>query len=94
MSFLSGLGIYAGRFLRWNSWDVVARPGLLAGDIQEWLVNPFDHPLSIVFPLLFAVVLFTFYLTLWAVASERGPGRSFPNNRSTGFFDVPTPTVE
>jgi uncharacterized membrane protein len=94
MSLLSGMGIYAGRFLRWNSWDVVARPGLLAGDIEEWFTNPFDHPLSIVFPLLFGVVLFTFYLTLWAVASDDGARPSIATDRSMRFFDAPGQTVE
>lgn len=67
MSFLCGVGIFAGRFWRWNSWDVIARPGLIAGDLKEWMINP--HPLSIVFPLLFAAFLFTSYLTLLAAAS-------------------------
>jgi len=70
MSLLSGIGIYAGRFLRWNSWDVVARPWLIVGDIKELIVTPSYWVFSIVFPLVFALFLFTFYLTLWAVASS------------------------
>ena len=57
-------------------------------------MNPFNHRLSIVFPLLFAVVLFTFYLTLWAVASGGGPGQTIASNQSSGFFDGPTQTME
>src|SRR3954467_5394183 len=54
MSFLCGVGIYAGRFLRWNSWDVVARPMVIAADVKDWVIDPFYRPLSIVFPMLFA----------------------------------------
>lgn len=37
---LSGFGIYLGRVLRWNSWDVVARPGELAGTIFNLFSSP------------------------------------------------------
>lgn len=32
---MSGFGIYAGRFLRWNSWDAVARPHAMASYAQH-----------------------------------------------------------
>lgn len=41
---LSALGVYLGRVHRWNSWDVIARPGSLVAQIGSGLVNPFDHP--------------------------------------------------
>jgi len=68
MSLLSGMGIYAGRFLRWNSWDVVARPGWVLDDGLFWVVSCFDRPLAIVFPLLFGIVLFTTYLVVASIA--------------------------
>jgi len=67
MSFLCGMGIYAGRFLRWNSWDVILRPWLIISDLQHWLRNFIYHPLSIAFPVMFALFLFTIYLTLLAI---------------------------
>jgi uncharacterized membrane protein len=37
---LSGFGIYLGRALRWNSWDVVTNPRGLFDFIAECLLNP------------------------------------------------------
>src|SRR6185295_15605158 len=40
--FLSGFAIYLGRFLRWNSWDVLTRPTILF-DIADGVVHPASH---------------------------------------------------
>ena len=69
MSVLSGIGIYAGRFLRWNSWDVIARPGRVMDDGLLWVLSSFERPLSIVFPLLFGIVLFTTYLLVVSIST-------------------------
>ena len=42
--FLSGFGIYIGRFLRWNSWDVVSHPLGILTDVFDRFVNPTAHP--------------------------------------------------
>ena len=37
---LSGFGVYIGRFLRWNSWDVLTSPRLLVQDLLLHLSSP------------------------------------------------------
>ena len=42
--FIGSFGIYLGRYLRWNSWDIIAEPFALIYDIGDRFVNPFEHP--------------------------------------------------
>jgi uncharacterized membrane protein len=42
--FLGSFGIYVGRYLRWNSWDILREPFQLLYDIGDRIVNPFAHP--------------------------------------------------
>jgi uncharacterized membrane protein len=41
--FLASVGVYLGRVHRFNSWDVVARPRLVAWTMWQALDNPFAH---------------------------------------------------
>jgi uncharacterized membrane protein len=41
--FASSFGVYLGRFLRWNSWDVVRHPVSLLFSIGKRLVFPLDY---------------------------------------------------
>lgn len=64
---LSGFGVYLGRFLRFNSWDVLFRPRALYHGIGNWASDPLAHSSSYAFPALFAVFLFLAYLMLYAL---------------------------
>jgi uncharacterized membrane protein len=64
---LSAFGIYLGRFLRFNSWDVIWKPLALSRGISNWASNPLAHSNSYAFPMLFAVFLFLAYLMLYAL---------------------------
>ncbi len=62
---LSSLGIYVGRFLRWNSWDVVENPLPLANDILDRIIHPLDHPRTLAFTVLFTLFFLFTYVTIF-----------------------------
>jgi uncharacterized membrane protein len=70
---LSGFGIYLGRFLGWNSWDLIVNPGAVLSDMAAWLLHPRTHLQAYVFALLFAAILFVFYLTFTSVQQQETP---------------------
>jgi uncharacterized membrane protein len=61
---LGGLGVYMGRFLRWNSWDLLLRPRVVLSDVAIRLTDPWNHPRTFGVTFLFAAILFVSYLTL------------------------------
>lgn len=62
--FLSGFGIYLGRFLRWNSWDIVSNPFSLLADIWDRFAHPFSNGQTWGVTLGFGGLLLVAYL-LW-----------------------------
>jgi len=68
---LSGFGIYVGRFLRWNSWDVLFNPHSLAADIVPRLIDPFAYPRTLAVTLLFSSFLAVAYLTVRLLGQVR-----------------------
>ena len=41
--FAGSFGIYIGRYLRWNTWDLFTRTSEVLTDIGDRFVNPFSH---------------------------------------------------
>jgi uncharacterized membrane protein len=69
--FLSGFGIYIGRFLRWNSWDVINNPVPLFGDIIHRFANPLTHPRSWGLTILLGILLNLFYFSFKFIKVEK-----------------------
>ena len=78
---LSGFGIYAGRFLRWNSWDVIFSPFDLLADASRWLLQLSTSPRGLITPALFATMLFVVYLLLYSL-THLPAGLNAPMNTS------------
>ena len=64
MMLLNAFGIYIGRFLRYNSWDVVAHPFQLTEDLIYLLVHPFRNRFDWSMIVCYAVFMSLIYLAL------------------------------
>jgi uncharacterized membrane protein len=73
---LSGFGIYLGRILRFNSWDVVANPVKLFHGVSAWAANPLASSQSSTFPALFAIFLLLAYVMLYTLTHLPKPHES------------------
>lgn len=62
--FLTSFGIYLGRFLRWNSWNVLTHPIDLLKDIGARFFIPFEHPQTWGFTLIVFGFLSLFHAVL------------------------------
>ncbi len=61
--FLVGFGIYLGRFLRFNSWDILQHPFALLKDILQIIYQPNHHLNALLFSFSFGTFLsIGFYL--------------------------------
>lgn len=61
---LCGYGVYIGRFLRFNSWDVISRPGQLMYVMGGHFFKPHHHLSTWSFTLLFGGMFGIIYFTL------------------------------
>jgi uncharacterized membrane protein len=60
---LSGFAIYLGRFLRWNSWDVLVSPTRVL-DITDVFLHPRSNTLPLSVTLVFGIILALGYVSL------------------------------
>jgi uncharacterized membrane protein len=64
---LSGLGIYLGRFERWNTWDLLFHFETILKETAKRMLNPMDNLRFIGFTVLFTAFLLVCYLTFTSV---------------------------
>lgn len=75
---LSSVGIYLGRFPRFNSWDVLTNPHGLVQVVVSRLADPLGNPFLVQFAVLMTGGLIASYLVAW------GLGRALADGRRTG----------
>ena len=68
---LGSVGIYLGRFVRANSWDVLTRPEWFARLAHARLLDPFGNPRLIAVTFAFTVLLSVGYATVYRVVAPR-----------------------
>lgn len=65
---LCSFAIYLGRYLRWNSWDIITNPLGLLIDVSQRVIYPLDNPRTISTTFLFFMLIGTTYFSLlWMV---------------------------
>jgi uncharacterized membrane protein len=64
---LTALGIYLGRFVRLNSWNVVSAPWEVFVGVGSLVRHPFMHHQSLIFIFVTAVFLFIAYAMIYAI---------------------------
>lgn len=62
--FITSFGVYLGRFLRWNSWDIIANPIHLLSDIFYRVADPGSHLRTWGVTLLMGTMLCLMYFSL------------------------------
>jgi uncharacterized membrane protein len=62
--WLNALGIYIGRYLRYNSWDIVTDPFRLLRDIATMVVHPLQHQNTWDMVLCFSILMTLIYLMM------------------------------
>jgi uncharacterized membrane protein len=62
--FAGSFGVYIGRFLRWNSWDVVTNPFILLHQIGACFYSPVQHYKSWVVTLLLTCLFSLLYFSI------------------------------
>jgi uncharacterized membrane protein len=68
---LTGLGIYLGRFLDWNSWDLLTQPHSILLAIAVRFIHPIRYKEAYGVSLVFAAFLLVCYLTFVSIENRK-----------------------
>ena len=70
---LGSLGVYLGRFGRFNSWDILLKPKSVLKEIVFNILNPMDNLGFVGFTLMFTSILLVFYLMFVTASHPSDP---------------------
>ncbi len=62
---ICSFAIYLGRFLRWNTWDIIAHPIGLLFDVSDRIINPVAHPQAFSTTVIFMLLLSSMYYVIF-----------------------------
>jgi uncharacterized membrane protein len=62
--FLTSFGIYLGRYMRFNSWELLTHPSEIVSQIIHRVVYPLQHPRTWAVTSLYAIALLLIYKTV------------------------------
>lgn len=62
--FLGSFGVYLGRFLRWNSWDIISNPFQLILSIGRRIFYPVDHFQTWGITILLTILFYLLYFSI------------------------------
>jgi uncharacterized membrane protein len=62
--WLNALGVYIGRYLRFNSWDIITSPFALVVDIVDLLMHPLLHKNAFAMVISYSIFMTIIYLML------------------------------
>ena len=68
MLMLSSVGVFLGRFQRFNSWDVFTDPGPIFADLAKGLSDPLNYPKVLAVTIVFSGFLVGSYAVFYALA--------------------------
>ncbi len=65
---LNSVGIYLGRFMRWNSWDILTDPLQILRDAAMPFLHPLAYRQSVAVMIVFSALLFVCYVSILSFA--------------------------
>ena len=66
---LSSFAIYLGRFLTWNTWDIIVNPAGILVDVSDRIVKPASYPNTFTTTTLFSVTLIVMYYSIYKLVA-------------------------
>lgn len=64
-----GFAIYLGRYLRWNTWDILVHPAGLLFDVTDRIADPLADTQALATTTVFSLLLGSIYLVAWQVVN-------------------------